>query len=188
MLHCGARVVAVEPNPKLARLLKSWYPTIEVLQVAMSARGGAASLRLSRLHPTVATLSQRWIDRMSQQSAFAQVKWDADLQVETLTLDGLIEQCGQPSFCKIDVEGSEPAVLQGLTEPIGTISFEFLPEALDLAVNCVDRLIQLGSYEFNLTRGETARLQFAGWRSAAEIIDAANASQQPGEIYARLAD
>jgi FkbM family methyltransferase len=188
MLQCGAQVVAVEPNPRLARLLKRLYPNIDVSQAAMSDKTGTAELHISHLSPSVASISQQWIDSVSQQPAFSRVKWEGTIEVTTTTLDALIDQFGHPSFCKIDVEGSELAVLQGLTRSIRTISFEMLPEAIEEAAQCVRQITGLDSYEFNIAHGEGAQLQFHGWITAEEVISAANRSSHPSEIYARLAN
>ena len=37
----------------------------------------------------------------------------------------------------------------GLTAPLRALSFEFTPEYLDAAAQCVARLLSLGNYEFN---------------------------------------
>jgi FkbM family methyltransferase len=45
------------------------------------------------------------------------------------TLDELIGKHGVPVFIKIDVEGFEEAVLQGLSQPVRALSFEFTPSS-----------------------------------------------------------
>ncbi|MEZ4639278.1 MAG: FkbM family methyltransferase [Caldilineaceae bacterium] len=51
---------------------------------------------------------------MQRRADFAHVTWDEAIDVPVITLDSLIAQHGVPVFCKIDVEGFEHAVLQGL--------------------------------------------------------------------------
>ncbi|MCK4784435.1 MAG: FkbM family methyltransferase [Desulfobacteraceae bacterium] len=41
----------------------------------------------------------------------------------------------EPAFCKIDVEGDEFDVLQGLSRPIKAISFEFVSECPEYVGN-----------------------------------------------------
>ena len=41
---------------------------------------------------------------------------------------------------KIDVEGFEAEVLKGLSQPIKALSLEFLPAAIDVAIEAVDLL------------------------------------------------
>ena len=45
--------------------------------------------------------------------------------VPVTTLDALIERHGVPSFVKVDAEGFEEEVLQGLSRSIKALSFEF---------------------------------------------------------------
>ena len=60
------------------------------------------------------------------------------------TLDRLIESYGVPAFIKIDLEGYELQVLQGLSRSVRGISFEFFAERLQQTKLCVGRLTDLG--------------------------------------------
>ena len=90
---------------------------------------------------------------------------------------------------KIDVEGSEPAVLAGLSQAVAVISFEYLPGALEEVEASVDRLRTLGPYEFNWSPGESFRLAGGNWGTSAELMNALRgleASRTSGDVYARL--
>ena len=94
-----------------------------------------------------------------------------------------------PAFVKIDVEGGEPAVLAGLTRAVPVLSFEYLPSALGQVHACAERLLQLGQYEFNWSRGETFVLGSATWMTSAALMTALSspeAQRQSGDVYARL--
>ena len=109
--------------------------------------------------------------------------------VEVVTLDGLIARYGSPSFVKIDVEGSEDAVLRGLSQPDTALSFEFTTIARDVAMACFDRLSALGDYGYNVALGENQTLTFDRWLSDAEM--AGYLSNLPhdansGDVYAVL--
>lgn len=79
--------------------------------------------------------------------------WEGGAQTEVTvdvpTLGHAIEQFGLPVYCKIDVEGFELLVLQGLSQAIRTISFEFhsCGDGVEIALNCLSRLTQLGDLE-----------------------------------------
>ena len=93
------------------------------------------------------------------------------------------------TLVKIDVEGSEPSVLAGLSRPVRALSFEYLPRALDYARTCAARLGQLGHYRFNWSSGESYRLAVEAWMSETELFAAlqtAEAQRVPGDVYARL--
>jgi hypothetical protein len=117
------------------------------------------------------------------------VRWDRQIDVEMTTLDLLIERFGKPAFVKMDVEGAEAGVLASLSEPIRTLSFEFLPTALDAVEECTRRVRALGAYRFNWSYGESYRLAEPRWITAAELgaaLQTQRAQKRAGDVYARL--
>lgn len=192
LIRLGARVVALEPQPQLMGLLKRFYGAssqVSLVEMAVGAAPGVATLLASPANPTVTTLSADWISAVQQDPGFAGVTWQPATTVPVTTLDALIDRFGRPDYCKIDVEGFELAVLQGLSQPLPLLSFEYIPIAIDLAAACVARLATLGSYEFNWSEGETHRWQSAGWLSAFEfapVLHQVGQGRRSGDIYARL--
>ena len=188
----GARIVAVEPQPLPMRFLECWYgrrPGITLLETAVGTVRGEATLLVSRRTPTVTSLSPEWIAAVRRARSFSRVSWDGAVQVPVTTVDELIDRYGEPAFCKIDVEGSELQVLNGLSRPLGCLSFEYIPSAACLAAECISRLNCLGSYEYNYSVGEPVRLHRKGW-VAGEAVSAWLETLTPdlpsGDIYARL--
>jgi FkbM family methyltransferase len=189
----GCRVIAVEPQPDFARLQRVFFrksARVTVIEAAVGSTAGRGSLSISERTPTVTTLDAQWRDARGQEPDFSFVRWDARVEVETTTLDALIERFGVPAFVKIDVEGGEPAVLAGLSQPVQAVSFEYLPRALDYAQRCATRLTALGPYTFNWSLGESSRLAEDRWLTAAElmaVLKTPAAQRRPGDVYARLA-
>lgn len=191
-LALGARVVAVEPQPQLARLLRRWYghrPDVIIVEQALGASVGVQELLISTRTPTVTTLSPAWAEQVRRAASFAHVHWDATTFVEVTTLDVLIARYGEPSFCKIDAEGYELEILKGLSRPLRALSLEYIPAALEIALGCVERLAQMGDYCFNWTVGESLRLRSQEWldaRAMIALLEALPPTARSGDIYARL--
>src|ERR1700681_1155737 len=114
----GCRVVAVEPQPDFAWLLRKLFQRssdVVIVEAAVSDAVGHRVLSLSERTPTVTTLESEWRDARARDPDFSRVRWTRRIEIETMTFDVLIERFGVPAFAKIDVEGSESAVLAGLT-------------------------------------------------------------------------
>ena len=191
-LALGARVVALEPQPAPMALLRRWYGherRVTLIEAAAGAAAGQAVLRIDPLNPAVASLSEAWIRQVGASHGFAAVRWRERLPVEVTTLDALIAEHGLPAFTKIDVEGFEAAVLQGLSRPLPALSLEYVTAALDGALVALDRLQTLGSYAFNRSSGESLRFLHGRWRSATEMRQELRnlpAEAGSGDLYARL--
>jgi FkbM family methyltransferase len=188
----GCRVVAVEPQPDFARLLRTLFaytPAVTVIEAAVGRAAGRATLNVSDRTPTVTTLSSAWREARSGEADFTGVNWNRSVDVPITTLDELVAQHGTPSFVKIDVEGSELEVLAGLSHPVRTVSFEYLARALDLVDACTARLGELGDYRFTWSPGESFRLASEPHLTAAELIASLRTrttQQQFGDVYAVL--
>jgi FkbM family methyltransferase len=189
----GCRVVALEPQPDFARLLRmlsARRPDVRVIEAGVGRAPGRGTLSISERTPTVTSLVEGWRDRRAGDPDFADVRWNRTVDIEVTTLDALIDEHGEPAFIKIDVEGSEPDVLAGLSRPVPALAFEFLPRALEQADACIARLASLGDYVFNWSRGETHKLAARAWLSDREIAAAlrsTDARQRSGDVYARVA-
>lgn len=168
----GARVLAVEPQPHCQRVLRWLFkgdPGVTLLPLAVGARAGEAALLVSLRHPSVSTLSADWAQRIGATEAFAGVQWEPGARVPVTTLDALIAEHGRPDFVKIDVEGFELAVLKGLTQPLPALSFEVLATLPEAALECIDRLEQLGRYRYRACAGERFRWLQPGALDAAQM-------------------
>ncbi|SDK14976.1 FkbM family methyltransferase [Billgrantia gudaonensis] len=191
----GARVVALEPQPALYAWLNRLVgrrPGVTLLACAAGAAPGQAELAVSRATPTVSTLAERWRDTLAARNpGFRQVRWEERVTVPVTTLDALIAEYGEPRFCKIDVEGFEAQVLEGLSRPLAALSVEFVDGALEVAEACVARLEALGDYRFNAIAGESRRWRWAEWQSPAAarqwLSDGAEGLAS-GDLYARRVD
>jgi FkbM family methyltransferase len=187
-LKLGARILAVEPQPRLMARLRRRFAgnsRVTLIGTALGATPGKAMLAVDPARPTLASLSPEFLDQAGAK------RWRERIEVDVKTLDALIVAHGMPAFCKIDVGGYEHAVLEGLTRPLSRLSLAYLPAALDPALIAIARLNRLGPYRFNRSPGETMRLVIPRWLGAAEM--AAELRRLPpdaesGDIYAFLDD
>lgn len=188
----GARVVAVEPQPALARTLRLLYGRdrdVIIEQAAVGADQGETELHLNPDNPTVATASPAFIAAADGAPGWRDQRWDRTIRVRRITLDALIALHGPPRFCKIDVEGLEDQVLAGLSQPLQALSFEFTTIQRDIALAALARCAALGDYRFNAALGESQRLEHLRWLDARALrswLDALPDSANSGDIYAVL--
>ena len=188
----GCRVVAVEPQPRLVRILQRLYghdPNVRIEAAAIAAALGSIELFDNLDNASLTTASPDFVAAAASAPGWAGERWSGRLVAPAITLDLLIEHHGEPAFAKIDVEGFEAEALAGLSRPLRALSFEFTTILRQVAIDCVTRCQQLGAYRFNAALGETQRLSFAQWLDAEAIarwIGALPDSVNSGDIYARL--
>lgn len=187
-----ARIIALEPHPRCMSWLRRWYgnhPNIVLIEQAVGAHPGVETFWISRLTPTMSTLSRKWLTTIQQTPRFDGVNWDEHILVTVTTLDALIAQYGKPTFCKIDVEGAELEVLQGLSQALPALSFEYIPAMIDTALGCIERLDQLGRYEYNWRVSEWPWLRSRVWLRPEEMtacLKRMSRDSDSGDVYARL--
>jgi FkbM family methyltransferase len=192
LLSLGARVVAVEPQPLFARTLRRLFgksSRFSLVEKAVGSERGRRTMLLSTVTPTVSSTSRIWVEGVSTKPGFVKVAWDKELTVAVTTLDQLIKEYGSPVLCKLDIEGSELQALQGLTQPVPALSFEYLPAAVDTSLQCIDYLQELGAYQFNIVAGEYPKFEFTNWvgpEQAKSFLRALPFTARAGEVYAKL--
>ena len=171
-LQLQAHVVAVEPQDECVRILRTAYgsnPRLTIVQKALGECEGEADVMISDAH-VLSSLSPDWIDAVRKSGRFSEYVWDKKQVVSVTTLDKLIEQYGIPAFIKIDVEGFEYQVMKGLSRPVETLSFEFIPEFIESAFKCINHLQRLGDIRLNYSVGESMHLALKQWVTPQDMV------------------
>ena len=78
-------------------------------------------------------------------------------------------------------------ILNGLSKPVKNLSFPYNMNKLNTAMNCINRLEQLGDYEFNWSYGRSLELA-KKWTSPAgmrTVLHGFSENYRSGDIYVR---
>jgi len=195
LLLLESKVIAVEPNTNSCDKIHGTFRTLKdvnyvIKNVAVSDKEGEEQFYINP-YAEISTLNKDWIASVTKSKRFGDdvQEWATNRKVKTTTLDKLIEEHGKPHFIKIDVEGHESKVLQGLSTPINVISFEYNIEFICDAIKCIDTLNKLGDYVYTFTSGTRMEFVSNGWLDGTTLINdlLQNPSKQVhawGDIYA----
>ena len=142
-IQLGTRVVAFEPQDDLHAEIRQLCRNSPHLTIESCGLGHREETR-------------RFFRTEYDQVASLREDWEGvrigDCEIQISTLDKQIERHGLPDYCKIDVEGWELQVLEGLSQPIPIITFEYhlSPSEIEQALSVLDRIAALGEYHCNL--------------------------------------
>jgi FkbM family methyltransferase len=141
--HYGAgRVVSVEPSlHNFTKLAEHWRGDERVtpIHAAVLDRPGFAKISRASAQDGLTTLEpEKW------SAMYPDAGFEAPEVVTVITLEMLAAEFGVPHYLKVDVEGVELAVLQGLSFKPAFVSFEFHGKFIEDALACLDLLAARG--------------------------------------------
>lgn len=136
----GAKVLAIEPQKEVS-VGDNFKGVLAIENVCLSDRVGEITFyKGDKKHTTISTCLNEW--RRNHPST----KW-TKVKMKTNTLDNLIEKYEIPTYIKIDVEGHDDKVLNGLSKKIDFISFEFTQGFSESFYNSMKHIQKLGFKE-----------------------------------------
>jgi FkbM family methyltransferase len=189
----AARVVAVEPDPASAQLLRARFRfrrSVTVLQCAISASPGTISFFQFEPGSAYNTANAEWAQSMMDGSNHmgARLAAPKHIEVSATTLGAITQEFGPAKYIKVDAEGFEQQVISTLRSRCPLISLEFnLPQMQAALVACIQHLESIGDYVFNAAITEPPR-DFAidRWLTGSELLSrVASNGWLYVELYAR---
>lgn len=140
------KVIAIEPDKRNQRILLARFQNqvlFKLIKKGASDKEKLAPFFIHNRNSSLNTFSSKWkksIEAKKQDEGFS-AKQEF---VELTTLDQIIEQEGVPAFIKIDVEGHELEVIQGLSTRIPFLSCEAnFPEFKEETFLILQRLAEI---------------------------------------------
>jgi FkbM family methyltransferase len=188
----GATVIAVEPNSDCVRHIEITYRgrRIEPILAAVASRNGLVQINISDRFDDMSTLSGDWVacDRERRGSDAVKI-WNRRVTVPCITLDCLIATFGMPAYIKIDIEGAESDVLDGLSAQPPLLSFEFHSFDFAGALRCLRKaVLQPSASSFNITDSTGSSFALSSWTdcsSMERILADLSTKETYRDIYVR---
>lgn len=125
--NLGLKIIAVEPQDNCINYLQKKYgDTITVIPYGLSNEEGTETMYISK-SDVLSSFSKDWIDSTIESGRFSddQYRWEDKREIKITTLDKVILEHGLPNFLKIDVEGFELKVLQGLNSKVALFTYKW---------------------------------------------------------------
>lgn len=150
------KVVAFEPSDKMNNLLKLRFKNtnVDVIKCALGKQSTTATFYELEGFEALNSLSKKHIETTVVKKLGSVDSRISPKEIPVKTLEEFIKFYKEPLYVKIDVEGYEYEVIQGLKTPVKYLSFEVnLPEFMEEAVKVVQYLAEISSnrYVFNFT-------------------------------------
>jgi len=145
-LALGYDVIALEPSRVFADLVKNFIyePRVTPLKFAVSDKDNERVEFYEAAEDGLSTLNKEWLTADTMPYA-GKPFWTT--YANTITIDTLAKIYGEPDLIKIDVEGAEWSVFNGMICKYKMLAFEWTQETLDEHQKQLHYLAALGYTE-----------------------------------------
>lgn len=143
----GYRVIALEAAPKVFRELVGnfvYTPQVLPLKMAVANTNNEVIEFYEAQEDGLSTMNKDWL---TAETMPYKGKPFRTITATTITIDKLVELYGEPDLIKVDVEGAEWAVFQGMTKSYGMLAFEWTDVTIDEHIKQLEYLRSLGYKE-----------------------------------------
>lgn len=140
------KIIALEPAPVIYReLVKNFiYSKVIPVRMAVSNTNNERVEFYEAQEDGLSTLNKEWL---TSETLPYNGKPFRTVAVNTITMDRLVEIYGTPDLTKIDVEGAEWSVFNGMTKHHGMLTFEWTDVTISEHQQQLDYLKSLGYKE-----------------------------------------
>ena len=184
----SGRVIAFEPDPDNYNLLRRNIKNNNLLNVTAYNIGLSSKTEVNTLYQSSTNRGSLSLCKDNVEGTSPQLK---PITIELTTADEFLKDLSLPvSLIKIDVEGAEPLVLQGMTgllniNPDAIIVFEFIPEYVNnfgiVPLDFLKWIENLG-YTLSLINEEEQKITVA---SAEEIVNSSSGPRTALNLLAK---
>lgn len=164
------KVICFEANPDLVSRLNTKFKNSNVV---VDSRGISNKICKQTFYispiSAISTLSYDW---MNNSRFSTSTMWENKKEIDTTTLDSVIDQYGIPDYVKIDIEGHEYEALTAFTKLLENtlFSFEWAEEQKVKIAEILIHLHKLGYNNFGFTDGDNISYDDQiGWSSYEEF-------------------
>jgi FkbM family methyltransferase len=170
--HENCQVILVEPNPELLNGLEEKFKNknVKIINKLVSSKSNLKIDFYVNNLSVISTASHDWINN----SRFKDSNWKEAIKIESISLDDLIVSYGTPDILKVDVEGYELEVFEGLTSKQKKICFEWAEEQYDKINKTCDHLKSIGYKDFGFIDGDQYLLEateYTSWEKSNFHLD-----------------
>jgi FkbM family methyltransferase len=164
------KIIALEPAPKMFYMLYNNFKNdqkVIPLKYAVSSSNGEKIEFYECIEDGLSTIEKSWL---TGEGALYNGKEFRTIKAITCTIDYLVEKYGIPDLVKIDVEGAESQVFEGMTCKPKQLCFEWSLFTLDQHLEQLKRLRDVNRYtEFALEYITDHLVEPTDYRSMSDI-------------------